>query len=79
MAKGFAIVPINYEYNDECYYKAGFGEPEKVFTDRNFAQVAVDKMNQDERKKWDDDDFSGYDDELIEERIFFKLVEVEID
>jgi hypothetical protein len=41
MAKVFALLPANWEYNDETYDLKGFGEPSRAFKSRKKADEAL--------------------------------------
>ena len=45
MAKGYAVLPINYEYNDEVYERKGYGKVQKIYKSRAKAIQACNEAN----------------------------------
>jgi hypothetical protein len=55
----WAIVPINWEYDDEYHYEEGFEEPSKVFLDEAKAREEADLLNAREFKGRGLGDYGG--------------------
>ncbi len=65
------IVPINYEYNDECYCESGVEEPVAAFRDRAKAAERLYDLTQEKAGSMDDEDGGPIKD-------FYKLVSLEV-
>lgn len=43
--KAYVIVPIAYEYNDQCYSAENYDAPTTGFADRGRAEAELDRLN----------------------------------